>query len=41
MKIEKWMEEMIPAEQEMEKSAAFGKGVEVVNVITGEKWVTK
>ena len=38
---EKWIEKMIQEENEMEMSAAFGKGVKVINAVTGQKWVTK
>ena len=37
----KFILESIEAEQEYEKTAAFGSGVEVVNVITGERTTTK
>lgn len=37
----KIIQESIKAEQEFEMSAAFGKSVEVVDVFTGERWITK
>ena len=37
----KVIEAAIKAEQEFEMSAAFGKGVEVVDITTGQRWITK
>jgi uncharacterized protein (DUF4213/DUF364 family) len=37
----KYIQESIKAEQEFEMSAAFGRGVKVVNVLTGKVTVTK
>jgi hypothetical protein len=37
----KFIQESIKSEQEFEMSAAFGSGVQVVNILTGKKTVTK
>jgi hypothetical protein len=37
----KVIEAAIKAEQEFEMSAAFGSGVEVVDITTGQRWITK
>jgi uncharacterized protein (DUF4213/DUF364 family) len=37
----KYIQESIKAEQEFEMSAAFGRGVKVVNVLTGKVTITK
>ena len=37
----KFILESIEAEQEYEKTAAFGSGVKLVNVVTGKRSITK
>ena len=37
----KFILESIESEQEYEKTAAFGSGVKLVNVVTGERFTTK
>lgn len=37
----KFIQESIKAEQEFEMTAAFGSGVEVVDITTGQRWTTK
>jgi uncharacterized protein (DUF4213/DUF364 family) len=37
----KFILEQIEAEQQLEMTAAFGSGVQLVNVVTGERFTTK
>jgi len=32
---------MLEAEEQFEMTAAFGSGVEVVNIVTGKRYITK